>query len=97
MDQIYLNEMYVLVALLADCHPGWIPATALLFGYLSTGGSFLQTATNLPSQVAGVSQAGCLLLLLAISYYRRAGTLPFARVTAAQKVPEKEGGSNGNG
>lgn len=58
----------IIIALLADCNPAWVPASALLFGYLSTGGLFLEQNTGISEGLGGLAQALILLFLFAFRY-----------------------------
>ena len=64
----YVGFAGIIVALLADCNPAWVPLSALLFGYLNAGGVFLQSNTGISQGLGGLAQALVLLFFFAFRY-----------------------------
>ncbi len=61
----------VAVALLAGLHPFGVLATGTLFGALEAGASAMQRDAGVPATVAGVVEAGLVLVVLAVETRRR--------------------------
>lgn len=88
----------VLVALLAVNRPGFVPLTALAYGYLRTGGEIIQITGNVPRDVVVVLQ-GLLIIGLAALLRRRdarnRAPVPVAPGTE-QIGPEQTGTAQGS-
>ncbi|MDD3203026.1 MAG: hypothetical protein PHZ05_04645 [Pygmaiobacter massiliensis] len=69
-DGVFSNIGFagIIVALLVNCNPAWVPLSALLFGYLTTGGLFLEQNTGISQGLGGLAQAMILLFIFAFRY-----------------------------
>ncbi|MEG0804123.1 MAG: hypothetical protein RSF90_04115, partial [Pygmaiobacter sp.] len=89
----------ILVALLANCNPGWVPLAALLFGYLNTGGLFLKQTMGIPSELSAIAEVLILLVLYALRYaqkQKKTGRRTFLQLRDTPTSPRPEQRKDGS-
>lgn len=84
----------ILVALLALNRPALVPLTALVYGYIRTGGDVIQITSNVPRDVVVILQGVVILVLAALLRRRAAAKSSIAADVALEsvaiQVPEPE-------
>ncbi len=73
----------IVVALFAGLNPLWTIVTAFLFGGLLVGGTSMQVATGIPSDLVTAINGLVVVLVVSVEYMRRRAR---ARVRAAERV-----------
>jgi simple sugar transport system permease protein len=76
----------ILVALLALNRPALVPLTALIYGYIRTGGDVIQITSNVPRDVVVVLQGVVILVLAALLRRRAAAKRSIAADVALESV-----------
>lgn len=76
----------ILVALLALNRPALVPLTALVYGYIRTGGDVIQITSNVPRDVVVVLQGVVILVLAALLRRRAAAKRSIAADVALESV-----------
>jgi simple sugar transport system permease protein len=76
----------ILVALLALNRPALVPLTALVYGYIRTGGDVIQITSNVPRDVVVILQGVVILVLAALLRRRAAAKRSIAADVALESV-----------
>jgi len=76
----------ILVALLALNRPALVPVTALVYGYIRTGGDVIQITSNVPRDVVVILQGVVILVLAALIRRRAAAKRSIASDVALESV-----------
>jgi simple sugar transport system permease protein len=76
----------ILVALLALNRPALVPLTALVYGYIRTGGDVIQITSNVPRDVVVILQGVVILVLAALLRRRAAARRSIAADVALESV-----------